>query len=249
MSVDAREIEQIVVRVLERLQDTGATSRTETPNDVPLFSLLANAPKSVAAPQQHQSSHRGVKTFSEPVLTQEILKNALNGATQIRIGPRTVLTPSARDYLKTSGIVCIREQPAASNSAKDRWQAIVAKASSQAASAVENLRASGAEWEYRLSGTTIEAAQQAVSTLCRGESTGIVVFAEQPELVACIANRTRRIRAAAVCDVTGVASAKGNLGVNLLVINPVGKSVHELKNLLKTFTAGGAPVPPTGWND
>ena len=136
MNVDAREIELIVTRVLEQLQNASAAARPEANAETKLFSLLAEKPtnalsldgrglgegvsrrQETLAPSPPTPLPRGergefdpnVKSLNEAVLTHEVLSKQINGATQIRIGQRAILTPSAREFIKSRGITCVREQ-------------------------------------------------------------------------------------------------------------------------------------------
>jgi hypothetical protein len=54
------------------------------------------------------------------------------------------------------------------------------------------------------------------------------------------------VRAASASDPEGVARAVRALGVNLLVVEPAGKSIALIRQLALTFRRGGGPVRPEG---
>jgi hypothetical protein len=56
--------------------------------------------------------------------------------------------------------------------------------------------------------------------------------------------RMAGVRAAAVAEPEAVARAVGSLGMNLLVVEPSGKSIPWMRQLGLTFRRGGAPVSP-----
>ena len=118
-----------------------------------------------------------------------------------------------------------------------RWQVLVTKSTPQIAAAIEGLSENGIVCDLRLLGVPAEAAAQAISALCRAEAQQIVVFTEQPELVACLANRNDRVRAAAAADTKSVERVRHQLQANLLALDPATKTVHELKSVLKAFRA------------
>jgi hypothetical protein len=228
MNVTSEQVELIVQRVLEHLgMPAGARPSTNSSTTNSATNSSNSPPATAAAP-------KGAR-ISDHVVTQALLADAVNGSKQVRIGPRAILTPSARDFVRTRGIEIIREPAQAKSVSTTRWQIIVATSTPQIAAAIEGLKERGIACDLRLVGLPAEAAAQAIGALCRGEANQIVVFTSQPEVVACLSNRNDRIRAAAVADVTAVERVEKNLNANLLAIDPSGKSLHELKACLKAY--------------
>ncbi|HEY2251606.1 MAG TPA: hypothetical protein VGH74_11120 [Planctomycetaceae bacterium] len=201
-------------------------------------------PRVVAAPPAAGVQHAAVGDSSpvpaaqiaDQVVTQALLADRLNGSNQVRIGFKAILTPSARDFVKQRGIKIIRET-AASKSATMRWQVIVTKANPNISSAVASLSELGIAIDQRLSGLPAEAAAQATSALCRGEAAQVVVFTDQPEFVACLANRNDKVRAAAAANVAAIERVCVSMQVNLIAIDPASRNAHEIRGLLKAFRA------------
>jgi hypothetical protein len=220
MNFTAEHVDLIVQRVLEHLGTPGGRAPGAT------GSASASAP--VAAP-------KGVQ-ITELVVTQALLAETVNGAKQVRIRPAAILTPSARDFIRNHGIEIIRESSSRSTSTGVRWQIIATVSTPEIAAAVEGLKVRGICAAFRLAGLPVEAASQAVSALCRGETAKVVVFTSQPEFVACLANRNDQVRAAAVADAAAGERVQRTLNPNLIAIDPSAKGVHELKGLLKTIT-------------
>jgi hypothetical protein len=181
------------------------------------------------------AASKGV-SISNAVITEALLSETVNGSVQVRIGPKAILTPSARDFLRSRGIEIIREGPHAKSTHASRWQVLVTKSTPQIAAAVESLKTSGITCDVRLLGTPAEAVAQAIGALCRGEAERIVIFTDEPEWAACQANRNDRVRAAAVGDVAAVERVQLSLKANVLAINPAGRGVNELSALLREFT-------------
>jgi hypothetical protein len=100
-----------------------------------------------------------------------------------------------------------------------------------------------------LAGCDVDAADRAVSTLCRAEAEGVVVFTNRPEAVACRANRNSKVRGAAAENVARIRSIQRSIGANLLCIDPSDRSQFDLRNLLRETIAGETPVAPKGWRD
>jgi len=220
MNLTPEHVEMIVQRVLDHLGTSGGHA--------PGASGSASASAPIAAP-------KGVQVV-EQVVTQALLSERVNGAKQVRIGPSAILTPSARDFIRNHGIEVIRESLSLATSTGIRWQVIATVSTPEIAGVVEGLRAHGFAADFRLVGLPAEAANQAISAVCRGEAAKVLVFTNQPELVACLANRNDEIRAAAVGDVAAGERVQRTLHPNLIAIDPSSKGVHELKTLLKTIT-------------
>jgi hypothetical protein len=174
--------------------------------------------------------------IADQVVTQQLLAERVNGSNQVCIGSKAILTPSARDFVKQRGIKIIRET-AAAKTATLRWQVIVTKPIANISAAIASLSELGVAVDQRLSGLPAEAAAQATSALCRGEAAHVVVFTAHPEFVACLANRTVKVRAAAVPDVAAVERVRVSMNANLIAIDPASRNAHEIKALLKAFNA------------
>jgi ribose 5-phosphate isomerase RpiB len=168
-------------------------------------------------------------------VTQALLAESVNGSKIVRIGPKAIVTPSALDFVRQRGIEIVREPSAAMANTAARWLAIVTTSHLHIAPAIDGLQQYGIQCELRLSGLPTEAAAQATSDICRGDADKVIVFTGEPELVACLANRNERIRAAAIGDAAALARTQRELKPNVLALDPSNKSVHELRTLLKAF--------------
>ena len=220
MNFTTEQVDLIVQRVVAQLAPQAVAT------------LLATSART--DPAEGSSSPLAVQ-ISDLVITQALLSGAVNGSRQVRISPKAILTPSARDYVNQQGIKIVRETAAAKSVAPIRWQVIVSKSNPQIAGAVESLPQLGVAVDLRLSGLPAEAATQATSALCRGEAAQVVVFTDQPELVACLANRNERVRAAAAANVAAVERVRISMQANLIAIDPASRNTYELKSLLKAF--------------
>ncbi len=220
MNITPEHVELIVQRVLEHLGTVGGTAPMRT-GSVPAG--LAPAPATLCV------------AITEQVVTQSLLADAVNSSKVVRIGPKAILTPSARDFIRSRRIEIIRESLPARATDSDRWQILVTTSTPQIAALVEGLKQAGIACELRLLGLPAEAASEAVAAICRGEASQVVVFTNQPEVVACLSNRNERIHAAAIADVNAAERVRKNMQANLLAIDPAGKGVHELRAYLKAF--------------
>lgn len=182
--------------------------------------------------------------IDEPVITAAVLEKQVADNTPIVIGPRAIITPSARDYIRHNNIILSRgEQPSQPTQNKNQtiWRAFVVQSTDAVTQAL------GTTWQSALANSTPDAAGAAIDAICRAEADGVVVFADAADAVACLANRNDRVRAAAVRDMNDIDNLKQQLGPNVWVIRPSGRSFIELRNLLRGLSAN-KPVLPAGWN-
>lgn len=238
----SQQLEELVVRVVGEILTKAPSSRASGPA---ANGTAATSSKPVTAPVEKPAD--AAVAIQEQVITGDLLRERLNGKKQVRIPAKAVLTPSARDFLRTSNIVCVRgEASATAATVAGRWLVIVSSSSNAIDAAVAGQRGTAANWEQKVSGTAEEAAKVAVGAVCRGEADGVVVISKAPEVVACLSNRNEKIRAAVVGCVKTVEAARRKIGANVIAIHPGTKGSFELRNMLKSF-AVSRPVPPAGW--
>lgn len=235
MHVDSQFVEQIVTAVLDRLQ-----RRTDNPR------ATHAAPAPAAA-------HDEIPVLNVPVLTAAMLEEqfASSGPAaprRLQIGSKTVLTPSARDFLRIKHIDWTRGTAGKTDAATaSRWQALAVSATNALRSLCERPSSDMGLTASRWLGSTDEAVEQATSALARGEVHGIVVFTTQTARAVCRANRQAAVRAATAGNRGDVDAARLQMGANLFVISPAGKSEFELRTLVRAATSGGVPRVPADW--
>jgi hypothetical protein len=232
---DEALIDEIVRHVMKQLHAADGSTRSDgTSGD---------------KPSNGQSAANGSNlVISAAVITAELLEKQANNSKSLRIGPRSILTPSACDFLRTHDIQWSRASGDAGSSSPTaaRWRAIVVAASSSLDSALGDAKLTG--WSRQLSGCGREAADSAVGAICRAEIDGAVILCKSPAAAACRANRNSRIRAAVATSSAEIREIAGAMGANLYCIDPTGKSSFELRNMLREIAS--APARPAGeWKD
>jgi hypothetical protein len=225
MNLTPEQIEQIVQQVVRHFAVP------------PVAAAPATVEKPQAAPRE-EGTREGVRVAGR-VITHEVLASTARQARVVHIEARAIVTPSARDFLRQHAIQLVRESAPASGTVQSpqRWLVLVSQSSPSVSAALEGLASLGVACTARVAGSPAEAAAEAITVLCRGEVQQVVVFTSQPELVACLANRQERVRAAATGDVAGIERIRRQLQCNLLALDPAKKGVFELKSLLKAFRA------------
>lgn len=185
MNINQNFIDEIVQGVLNQLQPSGATSASAT------------------------SSGKETMLIDSSLLTAESLEQKLlPGTTQIQVGPKTVITPSGRDYLSQHKIDWSRSTTIQTGSTNSNWKVLAVKSSPFAKTVWNDLQTANDD---------TSAAQEAISMVCRGEASGIIILTAQPELVSCLSNRNEQVRAASVSHTT---VSRGHLGRLITGFNP-----------------------------
>ncbi|MCH9654677.1 MAG: hypothetical protein K0U86_21270 [Planctomycetes bacterium] len=182
--------------------------------------------------------------LSDKVITADLLAEKIKGQSVVGIAAGSILTPSAKDYLREFNISIHRAAAVASSKEQGTpWRAIVLSNSSTVENALETIeQQTNTRWSQELSASLEESVNDAISSLCRADATGIILFAEAAEKAACLANRNQKIRAASIQDMNQLRNVLSQMSPNLICVNPLQKSFIELRNLIKTFVNAGVPA-------
>lgn len=182
------------------------------------------------------------------VLSAEDLRD-LNGHAEVLLSPRTVVTPMALDQLRAQGVRIVRradETPGQSTGSSD-WGIAQEKPDALVTSAIRSLEREGVRFKtIAASGDSpCRWGRALADCVARGDCCGGVGFAADPGLISCIANKVKGLRAAAVCSVPQAKRAIAALAANLIVVEMPGRTLFEIKQILKCVCAGGACPPET----
>ena len=210
-------IDQIVQEVMRRLMPTAAS-----------------------APVNSETNSEQPTQLTDLVITADVLTEKATGQKKFVVGERAIVTPSARDWLRHNKVELIHEATAASTGAAasvemkfDRL--VITHSSSQNIDRVleDAERQSNGGWNRKCVESADEAAKKTIGELRRESSRLIVVLTSDPEVVACLANRNEKVKAAVVADAAAVARVKSRLDGNVFVVDPTGRSFFELRNILR----------------
>src|SRR5690606_12225821 len=91
-------------------------------------------------------------------------------------------------------------------------------------------------WRRELLGCPDDAATQAISAICRGETSTVAILATQTHRAACLANRNEQVKAVAIRDAGDVRTIRKQLRTNVWCLDPTGRSWFELRTLLRAIT-------------
>lgn len=208
--------------------------------DAAVRSVLAD----LQIPQHREvirSRQVGNEVFAGRLLSLSQAEALSLGLKQIQVTPGTVVTPLARDYLKHRGVeirfVAKGEIQGLRNAGE--WGFAIESISGLLEALRRNLLAETETWVEV--GKTLE---QATSWLTERQGRGVIMLTDEASAVVYRACQLPGVRAAAASEPEAVARAVRGLGVNLLAIEPVGKSIALLKHVGSNFRRAGGPVPP-----
>jgi hypothetical protein len=202
-----------------------------------------------------------VLRWSGRVVTAEDLRQSLNGQRELIVTPRAIITPSASDHLKANGVKVLREEAStqAATEVHNRtvgWGYALERPDSLVGSVVQSLQREGLNFsELSLASCQLPAgaiacglAREAAQCVVREECWGAVVYCLDPELVCCVANKIKGIRAVCVHSSGQSSRAIKGMGANFLALE-IGKGTFfELRQMLRGIcgAAGECPEPVAG---
>lgn len=185
--------------------------------------------------------HTEVLHWSKPVLAEADLLPVLNGHRKVVLNGRTVITPSARDYLKAQDIAVETEpcsQPGTWGFGQERPYPLIQ-------SALQSLQREGITFRpfEEKDGLLCHWAKALAECIARGECQGGVILSDDPNLICCVANKVPGIRGAAVHSIQGAARATLNMGANLLAVEMPGRTWFEIRQILRLACSTTQPCP------
>jgi hypothetical protein len=170
------------------------------------------------------------------------LKHAetLGDVDEVRVVSGTVVTPLAKDWLKRRKIairiVSGREAAFARRHLKGEWGFAIESKSGQ----VEAIRRILLDDWSEVGSEVVEAARWVIER----DGRGALVLTDEASVATWQSGQIEGIRAATVCEPEAVSRAIKGLGANMIVVEPIGKSIYLLRQIGERFRKGGAPVLP-----
>ncbi len=221
-------VEQIVRAVLAELRAGRPSGSVVNPSQVQGKSFLENAFVSL--------------TLNTKVVSATELEGRLTGVTQLVVPRGAVFTPAARDEIKKHGVT-IASAVDMSRAASGTVLHVAAAGTAYNAQPLwQSLIADNIHVETTVSGELPGAIEVLAGTAASGRIALLVT--EQVASALCLANRSRNVRAALGSNVAAVANAVAEIGPNLLVVDPTGRSVFEMKQSIRHWLRSGQPVCP-----
>jgi hypothetical protein len=211
--------------------------------DAAVRSVVARlaSPPAVGSGNGRSRSDRDADVFAGRLLSLREAEALPGGTRVVRVAPGTVVTPLAKDFLKGLGV----EVRVVSRSEGDRGRnagewGLAIESESGLVDAFRRALLDGGEPWHGLGPVLDDAARWVAETGSRG---ALFVTDDAPRAVywGC---QVAEVRAASAVDPASASRAVRSIGVNLLVVEPAGKSISLLKQIGAAFRRAGAPVAP-----
>jgi hypothetical protein len=223
------DVDQIVREVVRRLRSHASCEDVAPPP--------AESPKS--KPPRKPDRKPTELCLDERVVTMAAIKDRLQGIRQVRLCPKAVITPSARDEFRKRGIV-VERRSAESVVAKGKAALCFAQADVDG-NVSGLLREVGGELVSAKG--LVDAVQKLAECVSDDRKLGVLLTTRTAPAI-CLANRLPRVRAALGGSADMVREAVMSVGANLLIIDPTDRPLVDLTNTLQEFLHGGARQCP-----
>jgi hypothetical protein len=220
-------VEQIVRAVLAELR----SGRTPV--------AIATPPKS---PGKVSQSSSATLTLTSKVVSASVLEGRLAGVSQLVVPRGAVFTPAARDEIKKHGVTIASAVEASKPGSGTVLHVAACATTYNAQSLWQSLLADGIRLEPTVSGDLPGAIEVLAGAAASGRVALLVT--DQVATALCLANRNHGVRAALGSNAAAVDLAVAEIGPNLLVVDPTGRSVFEMKQAIRHWLRRGQPVCP-----
>lgn len=183
--------------------------------------------------------------WSDRVLTVRDLKGRLAGLKRVAVAPRTIVTPAVIDFLREAGVELIRGGSTGTHTPTANAAALIV-ATAGTDFCTDALRAHlsqrGIETIRVPRGSLVAATQATIEQVTSRRRPALLV-ASQPLVAACLANRQRAIRAAAVRTVDETRQALAEIGANVIVIDPNRCPAAEQQRIARELAMAASNCP------
>ena len=223
---DRSLIDEIVREVLARL-----VKGDEHAKSAASAKTLANG-QAKPKPAAKSGAEDQALLLAERLITTATLAGRLDGKQRVELLRGAVLTPAARDVLKQRKIT-ISHSTRTVTGPKASLAIGVAETKYDPAALVRELESQVSSLE-RLANTGLTGVVSELSDAAAKGGRLAVLFTNEPEVAVVLANRQSGVRAVAASG-SSVARAIAAVGANFLILDPVGKSVFELRQSLASF--------------
>lgn len=223
-------VEQIVRAVLAELRTGHAPAAKVTP------SLKAQGKPSLGTPSGSQL------ILTTKVVSATVLAGRLAGVTQLVVPRGAVFTPAARDEIRKHKVTVASAVDTVKAGSGASLQVAAAGTAYNATPLWQALNADGVRVETTVSAEVASAIE--VLGAAAGSGRTALLVTDQAATALCLANRHRGVRAALGSNPAAVDAAVAEIGPNLLVVDPTGRSVFEMKQSIRRWLRNGQPTCP-----
>jgi len=249
MKAEPLDIDAIVREVLAKLV---ATAKPSAPSAIaPSVPAVASVP---ATPIATTVVHTPVATdlvLVESVVTVALLAARVSSTTRrLVVAPRAVVTPSARDWLRTRSIELARTSLAVGAAAKPtavgKFYLHSTLPNSPARAWSQRIVDAGWELENLVPCPVAQAAAELSAVLGQRNRLGLLLTRETTAAV-CLTNRHDNVRAAEVSNVETARAAVQQIHANLLIVEPSRCGEFGLRRIVQEYLRVGPRDAPAKW--
>jgi hypothetical protein len=188
-----------------------------------------------------------VLTWTARVLTEADLRRAWQGETIVEVGRRTVVTPLAREHLRTNSVALTWRSDAEIKTPAIGWALAVETQDTRALSVIRVLSGEGRAHTL-LEGPEKNTRSHWYGILAErvgsGATRGVMVYCSDAAVCVCIAAKVPGVRPAAAISAAQAARVLLTLGCNFLAIETVGRTFFEMRQITRTVCDSGKPEAP-----
>jgi hypothetical protein len=247
MSQSPLLIERVVEEVLRRLRAAAASGATGSlPASMPsgaTGSLSASVPRDETA-EAAAAAPDGELTVHCRTVTLASLDGRLDKVRRLMVPARAVVTPAVRDELRRKNVALVFGLAACNRPVKSLRLVVVAMGTIvDPAPLVAAMAEQEVEAAYETSDCVIAATDRLAAAVREPGTLGLLLTPYTAAAL-CLANRQRGVRAVQASDATAVVEAVAAVGANVLVVDPAGRSLFQLKQMAAALCRGGVRECP-----
>ncbi len=182
------------------------------------------------------------------VISFQTLEGRLEGVARLIVPRGAVFTPAARDELRKRNVAVASAVVAQPEGTRGALVLGIAETKFEPAVLIDMCSTDAVTFERLSHMELIRVVDEICQEVVRGGKLG-VLLTSQTAAALCLANRWPGVRAALGGSVQVVNDAVKSLAGNLLVIEPSGKSLFELRQMIRAWTRGGPRSCPAELRD
>ncbi len=184
--------------------------------------------------------------LDEAVVSATVLADRLAGVGRLMVRRGAVVTPAARDLLRERNIDLSYQTAASQAGARTRLVVGLADTNCPTTTLFNLLTREPLAIEHVTATDLAAVLDELAGQLAKPMTLALLLTGESAAAL-CLANRLPGVRAATAGSIRDVVAAIAAIGINLLVLDPTGKSPFVLKQWIARFCQGGPRVCPESW--
>jgi hypothetical protein len=231
MALDPAIIDRIVTNVLEQIRTPMAVRAVSMPPSVTTMAPPVTPPASL----KPAATEYGL---TETIVTAAVLDQlALPVGMAIVIGPKSILTPSAHDWLRQRKVTWKRGRPdngSVAATTTGTWRLLAATVTPTVRSLLDHVSRVHPDWRRDLVGKPVETVDAATRLISTAEASRLLIITHAAEMVAAMVNRNEKVRAAVISTAERLRTLAAEWDCNVVIVSPEGRSLMELRAIVQT---------------